>query len=397
MKKIALASAIALASISAAHAAPTVYGKVLLTGEYNNTDYEDNAKNDESVTKLQSNSSRIGFKGDEEPTDTTKLVYQLEYGVDVDAASNKDSKGNDKNQFYSRNTFLGLAHNTMGTVLAGRHDTPYKLAKGGVDVFNDYDNVGLGNLMAGENRADNVLDYKSPAIVGMPLTFMAAVALSENDNDAKKVLSTKTTTTASQTANLSGTKTVVETVTANDTKTKDNAYSASLAYDENGVYLAGGYDNNVGSVDSAWRLAGSVDMGKMNMVQGLTLGALYQNSSYLDGVYTKVTTDTSLEPSATNPKTESSKKDYENEKSWLLSAKYKFNDTPWAVKAQYINTSNYKGEKDTDATEIALGAEYTINKAAKAHMYAAQINTDKSAKNADIDKTIVGAGLEYKF
>jgi predicted porin len=283
----------------------------------------------------------------------------------------------------------------MGTVLAGRHDTPYKLAKGGVDVFNDYDNVGLGNLMAGENRADNVLAYKSPAIVGMPLTFMAAVALSENDNDAKKVLSTKTTT--SQTANLSGTKTVVETVTANDTKTKDNAYSASLAYDENGVYLAGGYDNNVGAVDSAWRLAGSVDMGKMNMVQGLTLGALYQNSSYLDGVYTKVTTDTSLAPSATNPKTESSKKDYENEKSWLLSAKYKFNDTPWAVKAQYINTSNYKGEKDTDATEIALGAEYTINKAAKAHMYAAQINTDKSAKNADIDKTIVGAGLEYKF
>ncbi|MGL5251798.1 MAG: porin, partial [Moraxella sp.] len=85
MKKIALASAIALASISAAHAAPTVYGKVLLTGEYNNTDYEDNAKNDESVTKLQSNSSRIGFKGDEELTDTTKLVYQLEYGVDVDA------------------------------------------------------------------------------------------------------------------------------------------------------------------------------------------------------------------------------------------------------------------------------------------------------------------------
>ena len=87
----------------------------------------------------------------------------------------------------------------------------------------------------------------------------------------------------------------------------------------------------------------------------------------------------------------------EDEKSWLLSAKYKVGETPWAIKAQYINTSNYKGEKDTDATEIALGAEYTINKAAKAHMYAAQINTDKSAKNADIDKTIVGAGLEYKF
>ena len=373
MKKIALASAIALASISAAHAAPTVYGKVLLTGEYNNTDYEDNAKNDESVTKLQSNSSRIGFKGDEELTDTTKLVYQLEYGVDVDA----DSNG--KGQFYSRNTFIGLAHNTMGTVLAGRHDTPYKLAKGGVDVFNDYDNVGLGNLMVGEQRANNVLAYKSPAIVGMPVTFMAAVALSESDlEDCLKsdVLVKGTATTKDACNNPTGT-------TYSEVDKNKNAYSASLAYDQNGVYLAAGYDNNTGLykavlplkdsgfVDNAWRVVGALDMGKMNMVQGLTLGALYQNANILNSP--------------------------EDEKSWLLSAKYKVGETPWAIKAQYINTTDRLGQKDTDATEIALGAEYTINKAAKAHMYAAQINTDKSAKNADIDKTIVGAGLEYKF
>ena len=336
MKKIALASAIALASITAAHAAPTVYGKVLLTGEYTDVD-DKTAKNDDtSSTKLVSNSSRIGFKGEDDLTDTTKLVYQLEYGIDVDA----DTNG--KGQFYSRNTFIGLAHNTMGTLIAGRHDTPFKLAKGGVDVFNDYDNVALGKLMVGENRVNNVIAYKSPTLVGVPVTFMAAAVLSEEDKDAD--------------------------VANTDIDEGANGYSASLAYDQNGVYLAAGYDNNIQSskTDSAWRLAGSVDMGKINMVSGLTLGALYQETDVAD------------------------KSD--DEKSWLVSGKYKIGATPWAVKAQYIDTSNQSGVKDRDAQEIALGAEYTINKATKGHLYAAQIDTDNVS-----DRTIVGGGLEYRF
>jgi predicted porin len=342
MKKIALVSAIALASITAAHAAPTVYGKVLLTGEYTDVDDKTAANKDTSTTKLVSNSSRIGFKGEDDLTDTTKLVYQLEYGIDVDAASNQDSKGKDKNQFYSRNTYIGLAHNTMGTILAGRHDTPFKLAKGSVDVFNDYDNVALGKLMYAENRADNMIAYKSPTLVGMPVTFMAAAVLSEEDKDAD--------------------------VANTDIDEGANGYSASLAYDQNGVYLAAGYDNNIqiSKTDSAWRLAGSVDMGKMNMVPGLTLGALYQETDVAD------------------------KSD--DEKSWLVSGKYKVGATPWAVKAQYIDTSNQSGVKDNDATEVALGAEYSFNKATKGHLYAAQIDTDNVS-----DKTIVGGGLEYKF
>ena len=342
MKKIALVSAIALASITAAHAAPTVYGKVLLTGEYTDVDDKTAANKDTSTTKLVSNFSRIGFKGEDDLTDTTKLVYQLEYGIDVDAASNQDSKGKDKNQFYSRNTYIGLAHNTMGTLLAGRHDTPFKLAKGGVDVFNDYDNVGLGKLMVGETRANNVIAYKSPTLVGVPVTFMAAAVLSEEDKDAD--------------------------VANTDIDEGANGYSASLAYDQNGVYLAAGYDNNIqiSKTDSAWRLAGSVDMGKMNMVPGLTLGALYQETDVAD------------------------KSD--DEKSWLVSGKYKVGATPWAVKAQYIDTSNQSGVKDNDATEVALGAEYSFNKATKGHLYAAQIDTDNVS-----DKTIVGGGLEYKF
>jgi len=391
MKKIALVSAIALASITAAHAAPTVYGKVFLTADYTDTNYDDNylvnkgttsAPNwvnpqDESAFKLNSNQSRIGFKGEDDLTDTTKLVYQLEYGIDVDADTN-----NGKGQFYSRNTYVGLAHNTLGTVLAGRHDTPLKLVQNKVDVFNDslFDMANAG--VSGENRANNTLAYQSPAIVGMPVSFMAATALSETDTDGDVLVTAKTEAVK----NADGTiKTPEKPAVYRDRKVKDNGYSLSLAYDQNGIYLGGAYDKdmgannvNTGVIDNTWRLVAGLDMGKMNMVPGLTLGALYQQSQYYDN-YSIVNNNRVNKAS-------------EDEKSWLISGKYKITDTPWAVKAQYVNTTDEKGVKDKDVNEIAVGGEYAFNKATTGHIYAGQISRDNNK-----DDLIVGTGIEYKF
>ncbi|MCG8146974.1 porin [Moraxella sp. PS-22] len=343
MKKLLLATAVAALSVSAAHAAPTVYGKVFLTADYTDTNYDDNyranatatsAPSDESTVKLNSNASRIGFKGSEELTDTVNLVYQLEYGVSPD---------DDRTQFTSRNTYIGLAHNTLGTLIAGRHDTPFKLAKGNADVFNansatlSIDTTGpRGYTNLGENRVNNVVAYKSPTIVGMPVTFTAAVNLSEVDKD-----------------------------TDSPTTEKDegaNGYSASLVYDQNGVYLAAGYDNNINVEDTAWRLAGTVDMGKMNMVQGLTLGALYQNADLFN--------------------------ENDDAKTWLISGKYAIANTPWTAKAQYIDTDF----GDNDSSEVAVGGEYAFNKSTTGHIYAGQVKADNFK-----DVTIVGTGIEYKF
>ena len=343
MKKLLLAPAVAALSVSAAHAAPTVYGKVFLTADYTDTNYDDNyranatatsAPNDESTVKLNSNASRIGFKGSEELTDTVNLVYQLDYTVSPD---------NDLTQFTSRNTYIGLAHNTLGTLIAGRHDTPFKLAKGNADVFNanaatlSIDNTGpRGYTNLGENRVNNVVAYKSPTIVGMPVTFTAAVNLSEVDKDTD--------------------------ISTTEKDEGANGYSASLVYDQNGVYLAAGYDNNMGVEDTAWRLAGTVDMGKMNMAQGLTLGALYQNADLFN-----VNDDA---------------------KTWLISGKYAIANTPWTAKAQYINTDF----GNNDSSEVAVGGEYAFNKATTGHIYAGQISRDNYK-----DDTIVGTGIEYKF
>lgn len=355
MKKIALASAVALASVTAAHAAPTVYGKIFLTGDYVDTNYDSNYKvntgttaapnwrtpKDDTSFRLNSNASRVGFKGTEPLTANTDLVYQLEYGVDVD--SNSNNRANDNQQFYARNTFLGVSNKQYGTLLAGRHDTPFKLAKGDADVFNansstfSIDNTGpVGYTNLGEVRANNVIAYKSPKLTTFPVTFMVATSLSEVDSDA----------------DVKGTE-------------KDegaNAYSASAVYDENGVYVGVGYDNNVGAEDQAWRIAGTVDMGKFNMVNGLKLGALYQQADLFN----------------TN----------DDAKTWLISGKYKVANTPWTAKAQYISTDF----ANRDTSEVVVGGEYSFNKNTTGHLYGGQISRDNYK-----DDTIIGGGLEYKF
>lgn len=360
MKKIALASAVAIASISAAQAAPTVYGKVFLTADYFDTSYDKKytvntgtatAPNyvrpaDDSAVKLNSHASRIGVKGTEALTTNTDLVYQLEYGVDVDTNSNGRA---DNQQFYSRNTYLGLANKQYGTVLAGRMDTPFRNAKGDVEVFNPHvltfgiDNTAPLNPATGkpiynlgETRANNVIAYKSPKMASLPVTFTIATSLSEVDKD-----------------------------TDNKATEKDegaNGYSASVTYDQNGVYLGAGYDNNVTNADNAWRLAGQVDLGKMNMVSGLKLGAMYQQTNLYE---TK-----------------------DDMKTWLVSGRYKIANTPWSAKAQYIN--NKFGKLETD--EVAVGGEYAFNATTTGHIYGGQI----SHKNYK-DVTIVGAGIDYKF
>ncbi len=65
MKKLLIAAAVSTLSITAAQAAPTLYGKLNVT--LDQVDNSDFAGND--VTALNSNASRIGVKGEEKLTD----------------------------------------------------------------------------------------------------------------------------------------------------------------------------------------------------------------------------------------------------------------------------------------------------------------------------------------
>lgn len=170
MKKLLLATAVAALSVSAANAAPTVYGKAFLTLDYQHekADGKDSTNN----TKLNSTGSKIGFKGGEALTANTDLVYQLEYGVDVDA----DKSAN----FRSRDTYLGLSNKQYGTVLAGRLTA--------IDDMVNYANVTAGGVVGGDDvlatvtapRANNALAYVSPSYNG--LNFLGMYVMDENNN-----------------------------------------------------------------------------------------------------------------------------------------------------------------------------------------------------------------------
>jgi predicted porin len=144
---------------------------------------------------VSSNVSKFGFKGSEDLGDGLSAIWQIEQQVNIDNSSNSCAAvaagaavpacSANNGLFATRNTFGGLKSESLGTVLMGRHDTPYKISTRKLDVFADNiaDNRALlGNKSnAGfELRPTDVLAYISPAFAGVTVA-VATVNLSESN------------------------------------------------------------------------------------------------------------------------------------------------------------------------------------------------------------------------
>ncbi len=103
--------------------------------------------------ELQSNSSRVGVKGEEDLNGNLKAIYQLEWQVNIDAPSGEDN-------ITARNQFVGL-QGAFGTVKVGRHDTALKEAQGDFDLFNDLEGD-ISRSFNGENRLKDYIGYTTP-------------------------------------------------------------------------------------------------------------------------------------------------------------------------------------------------------------------------------------------
>jgi predicted porin len=173
MKYKLLPAAIAMASVFSSTAFAddlTVYGKANIS--LNSVDLESNG---EDEWDLVSNASRLGVKGSHEINDNLKAIYKAEYEVYFDDG-NKDG-----NTFSQRNIYVGL-QGDFGTVIAGRHDTPVKLAQGKIDRFNDLQEGDIKNVIEGENRESNIVMYTTPNMSGFSATA-AFIPGEETDGD----------------------------------------------------------------------------------------------------------------------------------------------------------------------------------------------------------------------
>ena len=350
MKHNLIALAVAAAVIApVANAAPKVYGKINLSAESYKWEDESKPTADVDKTQMTSNASRFGVKGEDELTANISAVYGIEWevsaeGDDISGVADSDgktagiSKGNgSKLDLTQRNRFLGLKHQSLGTVKMGKYDSYTKLAQGSVDLFNDY----AGDMkytIAGENRLNNVLGYESPKFMNTEFNVMAQT----------------------QDAAANGT-------------------SLSIVHnnEELGLYLALAMDNNVeGKGATITSTAAELDSTRLvaaYKVADLTLNALYSMTE-----------------------NEVSK---EEETAYLIGAAYKMGDVE--LKAQYSvadnDTNNLANGKTSQKTLTSIGADYKLSSKAKVFGWYSMKEQTKVGLANDVTEDTLGLGIEHKF
>lgn len=369
MKKLLLASAIAALSVSAAQAAPTVYGKVFVTTDYVNAEIDgqnmdNNNRINEDNGSLQVNSklSRLGFRGSEAITANTDVIYQLEYGVQV------DDSGSDNIGFKSRDTYLGLVNKDFGQFRFGRNYTVIDYINN-VSVNEGYwDNLGSSTLNNNDsfaniltptvgNRINNSIVWKAPKYNDLPLALALMYGADEDF------------------ISESG---------------RDAGYGASLMFDPGTGITAGiAYEQDMSVSGDIIRGSASVDLGKY-IAAPVKLGVLYQEADYAG---TTTATEDGL----------------------VVSAEMGLSNfaRPASVYIQYDKTDNISGLENNDSNQVVVGGKYAFKNNMIAHAYAglnsAELNNGRFGSRdedgnvneidlrGDIDVLAIGGGLEYLF
>ena len=308
MRTNALLAALITFSAASNAAAVQFYGKANVS--INHTD----ASNSDTL-KLNSNASRIGVKGSYEVSEGLKAIYKFEYETFID-----DGDDGSGDEFKQRNIYAGF-QGGFGTIIAGKHDTPTKLAQGKIDLFNDLPNADIKNVIQGENRVSNIVMYSTPKTNGLKAT--------------------------------------VAFVPGDDTGGGEDGISSAVSYQSGDLSVTLAYDDGTAidsSVETLTRLAAEYKVGNVKF------GALFQQAD--EGA--------------------------NDEDGYILSSSYKLANGV-ILKGQY-------GESDDEATEktqIAVGADYKLNKKSKLFAYYSDI--EAGTNTGSTSASTYAVGYEIKF
>lgn len=274
-----------------------------------------------STKKVSSNTSRLGLKGSEDLGDGLSAIWQIEQQVNIDDTTGAGGTGT----LATRNSFGGLKSDSMGTVLLGRHDTPYKIATRKLDVFADNlaDSRALTGGVAGKSavaafdgRQTNIVAYTSPAMSG----FTGSVAY---------VAGAETATLATQ--------------------TKGSAWSLAGIYDLAPLYASLAYEvHNFGTVGAGSMTAATALAGSKESATKLGLG------------YTMDAFNVGLAYEKTSDNTGAANVNQFGHNAYYLSGKYSFGSD--AVKAAYTKQGNVAGATNTGAKQFSLGYDHSLSK-----------------------------------
>jgi len=354
MKKLLLATAVAALSVSAANAAPTVYGKAFVTADYVNADFDSAGSvndRDEDTVEINSNSSRIGLKGSEAMTANTDVIYQLEYGTRVDG---------DSNGFTNRDTYLGVVNKQFGEVRAGKNQSTLDYVNNVIVNDGYWDNLGGNKLesneeqgglnMADSSRINSSIIWKAPKYNNLPLELSAMYSSDESNGN------------------------------------KDDGFGVAAMFDQGTGFTVGvAYDKDQNINGDIIRGTATVDLGKY-IAAPVTVGALYQVANF-DG-----------------PDSDGDATGSEDEKGLVLSAAMGLSNfaRPATIYTQYNKTDNLRGFDNADSDQIVVGGKYFFKDNIIMHAYAGMNSADNvmamdTGVVGDAEVFVVGSGLEYRF
>lgn len=342
MKKLLLATAVAALSVSAANAAPTVYGKAFLHADYVNAEIDfpagaDFADADEDSVQINSTGSKIGLKGSEALTANSDVIYQLEYSIDVDG---------DRGTLNARDTYLGIANKDYGQFRFGRNysvtDYINNVSRNegywdniGNSTLNDDDNLANALTLTDGVRINNSVVWIAPKYNDLPLELALQYGADESFSDEG-----------------------------------DSGFGASLMFDQNTGFTAGiAYDKDMSINGDILRGTASVDLGKF-VAYPITLSGLYQQADF-DGL--------------------------DEEDAFVISADMMLPNfaRPMQAYIQYDKTDNIGGLNNFDSDQLVVGGKYEYKSNMIAHGYAGYNSADLDGVDADV--IAIGGGLEYLF
>lgn len=330
---VALAAAFS-APAFAENANVSIYGKVDLA-------FGSTSNGTVSTNQISSQVTKLGFKGSESLSDGLAAIWQIEQQIDIDNAGAGNST---KNTLASRNSFLGLKNDSLGTVLLGRHDTPYKIATRNLDVFGDQfaDNRHLmgggASLNAGsymDARPADELVYFSPNMNG----FKAAASYAAG-------------------AELASTAAQV----------KGSLWSLAGMYDQGPFYGAIAYQNVKYGTAATGQFAPAGTLVAGDSLKGWKLGAGYtMDALQLNAVYEKITS--SMGAAGVNAL---------GRTNWYLAGQYNFGNDD--VKLAYTRAGNTNGVANTGAKMIGLGYDHNLSKRTSLYVQYVKLSNDSGAK-----------------
>jgi predicted porin len=292
----------------------TIYGKVNISAV--------NADNGADDTwKLNSNASRLGVKGKTEIADGLYAVYKAEFEMCVD-------DGDCKGQTFTQRNIMGGIRGSFGTVWAGKHDSPTKLAQNKIDLFNDLEGD-IKNTFEGENRVSNIVAYTSPKINGFSTT-VAMIPGEGADVDGDGQYDTGLT----------------------------DGISYSLSYSMDNLYIAVAGDQDVDSQDLLRIVAqykmDALKLGVMYQQNEDNLGTKDESGFFLSAAY-KLDKKTTLKAQYGSIEDDA---DGDEEETLSLGADYKLAKGTKLYVFYTDNTDSSVGEADKEDTAFGLGMEH---------------------------------------